>query len=54
MRLYTEEINDLVGSILDIINEEVGLSQEEEDNLFDLIQEYLDTKIGRGEYRNYN
>lgn len=54
MKLYLEEVNDLVCNILDIINEEVGLSQAEEDSLFDLLQEYLDTQIGRGEYKHYN
>lgn len=54
MRLYLEDINDLVCGILDIINDTMTLSQLEEDELFDMLQTYLDNKIGKGDYKNYN
>lgn len=54
MKLYMEDINDLVCGILDIINETLEISQIEEDELFDLFQTYLDGKIGKGDYKTYN
>lgn len=54
MKLSMEEVNSLVCKILDRFNDEIGLSVDVEDQMFDILQEEIDSVVGKGDYANYN
>jgi hypothetical protein len=57
--LWQDEINSIAGSICDKMKDElkdkhnIDLDVPKEDELFDLITDYLD-QYGKGDYKNYN
>ena len=54
MKLSMEEVNSLVCRILSRFNDEIGLSTDIENQMFDILQEEIDSVVGIGDYANYN